>query len=325
MRYRIEPYEPRHFGPALELMTKTRRRRRQACPALPPGLDDASTSRRILEGGISGSVAVTPKGGVAGFLFAERIEDPLWGNSVIAGVDRCTLPPGAGTAALAGLYAASFAPKTTAAPVHKVYCPAYDGAMLRNWFGLGFGMEQVYAWSPLAEMERDFATEGMAIRRAKKGDEDTLAGLSPLIALSQAEAPVWAGAPPTYLAGLREGFRELAADKRGYALLAFRGRKALGYQAWLPVAANPIDGPAEGAIELSVAGTVPDERGTGVGRALTSRGVVEALSRGYSVCFTDWRSANFLSSSFWTARGFRPYLYRLARRFDPAAVPTFHA
>jgi GNAT superfamily N-acetyltransferase len=72
-----------------------------------------------------------------------------------------------------------------------------------------------------------------------------------------------------------------------------------------------------GAIEIAAAATVPEERGRGVGLALTAAGVAAAQDAGYAVCFTDWRTTNPLSSSFWPARGFAPYLYRLVRRLPP--------
>ena len=63
--------------------------------------------------------------------------------------------------------------------------------------------------------------------------------------------------------------------------------------------------------------TLPEERGTGVGSALTAEAAAEARRAGYTACFTDWRTTNPLSSAFWPARGFTPYLYRLVRRLAP--------
>jgi GNAT superfamily N-acetyltransferase len=260
-------------------------------------------------------VALGGDGSLAGFLFAERREDPTWGTSVVADTDRWGLAPGSGAGVLAGLYAAGFGSMTPGVGEHKVYCPALDQRALQAWFQLGFGMEQAYAAARLEDMDDEYSgADSPEIRRAGSGDEDILGELSPLIATAQAGAPVWAGAPASYLAEIQEGFRGLATDAEAVVLLAFRGGRAVGYQAWLPVPTHPVDGATAGAVELTVGATVPEERGTGVGRALTARGVSEARDAGYSVCFTDWRTTNPFSSTFWPARGFEPFLYRLARR-----------
>jgi len=302
-------------------MARSRRERRKRCPLLPSGLDDASTATRILDGESHGVVAFAGDGSLAGFLLAERREDPTWGTSVVTDPDRWALAPGASVGLLARLYAAGFESMTQGAGEHRVHCPAFDHGTLEAWFQLGFGMEQAYAAARLEDMDEAYSsTEGLEIRRARGGDEGTLAGLSPLIATMQAGAPVWAGAPASYLADIQEGFRGLATDAEAIALLAFRGERVVGYQAWFPMAAHRMDGTTEGAVELSVGATIPEERGAGVGRALTARGVSEARNAGYSVCFTDWRTTNPLSSAFWPARGFKPFLYRLVRRIDPLAL-----
>jgi GNAT superfamily N-acetyltransferase len=299
-------------------MTRIRQERRRECPLLPPGLDDASAARRILANESDGVVALSRSGDVVGFLFAKRHEDPLWGNSIVLDADGWALTPEAGVSPLAELYAAGFGPKTGGVDEHTVHCPAHEVELLQAWSRLGFGMEQAYAAARLDEIDTaDADIAGVEIRRARTGDEEALVSLSSLIATMQAAAPVWAGAPPSYLAELREGFAGLPTDQDAIVLLAFRAGRAVGYQAWFPMEAHPVDGVTEGAVELPAAATVPEERGRGVGRALTDRGVSEARDSGYSICFTDWRTANPLASAFWQARGFKPFLYRLVRRLVP--------
>lgn len=320
-QYSVCSYGRHHFAQVAELVTKARRERRRECTLLPPGLDDASAADRILDNETDGVVALSQDGEIGGFVFAKRREDPIWGNSVVLDVDRWALLPEAGLGTLAALYAAGFAPKTGGVGVHTVCCPAHDRKMLEAWFHLGFGMEQAYAAAPLEEIETSCPDiEGLEIRHARSGDEETLASLSQVLATMQAGPPVWAGAPPPYLADLREGFVRLATDQDAIVLLAFRAGKAVGYQAWFPMEAHPVDGATEGGVELSVAATVPEERGTGVGRSLMARGVFEAWNAGYSICFLDWRTTNPLASAFWQARGFKPFLYRLVRRLAPSAV-----
>jgi len=320
-RYFLHAYEPRHAEQAVALLAQARRERRVRCPGLPAGLEEASSAARILERSGEGTVALGEDGALAGFMFAEYQEDATWGPGVVVEPNRWALAPGAGVGVLARLYAAEFEAKGRGVADHYVHCAAFDASMLQAWFQLGFGQEQAYAVARLEDMEvEEHEAEGLAIRRARSGDEDTLASLSPLIATLQAGAPVWAGAPASYLESLREGFRGLATDPEAIVLLAFRGERAVGHQAWFPVPEHPLDGASEGAIELAVGATVPDERGSGVGRALTARGVAEARRAGFTTCFTDWRTTNPLSSAFWPARGFRPFQYRLARRISPLAL-----
>ncbi len=314
-RYVIKSYEAAQAAQVSELMAIFRRARRLACPLLPPGLEDSETAAKLLADMVDGLVALDQDGAVAGFLFAETQADSVWGTATVTELDRYALRPGTGSDVLASLYAAACENRREGLAEHYTYCSAFDLPMLDAWFQLGFGLEQAYGVTGLAAMESTFLpTENITIRRAHAGDEDLLESLSPTVALMQAKAPVWAGAPEEYLKGLREGFRELATESEGMILLAFRGSAAVGYQAWFPVGEHPVDGVNKGAIELAVAGTIPEERGGGVGRMLTSYGVAEALKAGYTSCFTDWRTANPLSSRFWRARGFKPYRYRLVRR-----------
>ena len=55
----------------------------------------------------------------------------------------------------------------------------------------------------------------------------------------------------------------------------------------------------EGSIDLADASTAPEERGTGVGLALTHHVLAWAHEHGYEVMTTDWRMTNLLASRFW--------------------------
>jgi GNAT superfamily N-acetyltransferase len=323
-RYAIRSYDQGDAEAVASLLTRARRARRQAFPLLPPGLDDKESAERIVaskgagpaaSGSVCpGSIALGEDGSLEGFLFVERKEDDIWGPSLRADANGWGLK--SGDEVLPELYAAAFGTAGDEAREHRVLCPASDKAGLAAWFELGFGMEQAYAMARLEELEvgRAPTTGDFEIRRAGPGDEESLEVLSSLIAEAQAGPPVWAGAPAAYLAGLRKGFAALASEVDAIVLLAFRGAKPVGYQAWFPGAGDPLDGPVAGEIELAVAATIPEERGRGLGLALTAQGVAQARAAGYTTCLVDWRTANPLSSSFWKARGFRPFLYRLTRR-----------
>ena len=78
-----------------------------------------------------------------------------------------------------------------------------------------------------------------------------------------------------------------------------------------------MDGWMGGEAGVSSIGTREEARGRGIGRALTRHGLAHARAEGYAGCLTDWHVPNLLSSRFWPPRGFRPVVYRLARRIDP--------
>lgn len=328
-QHSISQYETIHSDRVSRLMARTRRDRRERCSPIPPISEDSPDPVQIPDA--PGAVALSEEGTLGGFLFARRIDDPVWGTYAIARSDDWVLSPGIDPGATARLYASAFGAVAGGAARHLVHCPASDAAALDAWFHLGFGMEQAYAVASLRDMTvSGLATPGpsiagLEIRRASVGDEDVLESLAHLIAAAQAAPPVWAGAPAAYLDGLREGFRGLAADENAIVLLAFLDGVTSGYQAWFPMEfeegeRRPWWAFGEGAVELSVGATSSGARGRGIGRALTAAGVAEALDRGYALCYTDWRTANPLSSTFWPSRGFQVFEYRLARRLDPLAI-----
>ena len=308
---------PSHVDSAARLLARGRAERLERCPLLEPALADPAEARRIVEGYAGSASALFRDGVLAGFLRAEKKEDADWGSAVESGVDDWAFAEGLDSSAAALLYAAAFDPLANGVYEHRLYCPADDVEALRTWFLLGFGVEQAYAAARLDELEAEApGIEGIEIRRARAGDEDALAGLSPLIATMQAGPPVWAPAPESYLSAIREGYRGLATDPEAIALIAWEGSRALGF-----LALFPMEGRAEGrAAELPVAGTLPEERGRGLGLALTAAGIEEARRSGFTSIFLDWRTTNPLASSFWRARGFKPYLYRLSRRLPTAAL-----
>ncbi|HUX41691.1 MAG TPA: GNAT family N-acetyltransferase [Rectinemataceae bacterium] len=329
-RYGIRSYNPGDAEAVASLLARARRARRLAFPLLPSGLDEKESAARIVASKTAGSAAAGSAGTVAtgsvstvalgadgslqGFLFVERKEDEIWGPSLRADVNDWALK--AGTEALPELYAAAFGPVGEGLREHRVLCPASDETGLAAWFELGFGMEQAYAMARLEDLEVGSAkTKGdFQIRRAGPGDEENLESLSSLIAEAQAGPPVWAGAPAAYLAELHKGFAALAGEADAIVLLAFRGARPVGYQAWFPAEGDPLDGAIEGGVELAVGATIPEERGRGIGLALSAKGIALAQASGYRTCLVDWRTTNPSASSFWKARGFRPFLYRLTRR-----------
>ena len=95
-------------------------------------------------------------------------------------------------------------------------------------------------------------------------------------------------------------------------LLAERDGTPIGY-----AATHPDDAPE--VAHLPVAGTRPDVRGSGVGRALAEHLLHRAHEDGYRTVRADWRSTNLLASRFWPRLGFVPTHIRLRRDVQPTA------
>ena len=196
---------------------------------------------------------------------------------------------------------------------HKVLCLEFDGDLLRVWVELGFGIEQAYGYAQLTDLRANLKPNTyLRIEELNKENNNAFREFYSLVAISHAQAPVFAGAPDGYLLALKSGFEGLIDDKNARVLLAFDGDEAVGYQVW-----SMED---EKVAELAVGGTKADYRGNGIGTTLTAYGVDRAIERGYKYCIADWKTANPLSSSFWQAIGFMPYKYRLVRRFSRTAI-----
>jgi GNAT superfamily N-acetyltransferase len=186
---------------------------------------------------------------------------------------------------------------------HYVVVPA-DAGVLEAWYSLSFAQQQVHGaltLGPLTPSE----PKGFSVRQG--GPEDLQAAMTLAFTIfdHQAEAPTWAGAPAPPEDEARASYAEYLADPDVTYFLAERGREPLGHLA--------LERESESTVYLSVAATVPEARGLGVGKVLTEIALAWAHEHGYRTCVTDWRSANLLSARFWPNRGFRPTAYRLYR------------
>lgn len=257
-----------------------------------------------------GYIALGENGTVNAWLKIIEQTDDLWGNSLLI-LAMYDLDLSEYSSVIKYLYGLEADQIKKPYYEHKVHCFAYDFNLLRVWSELGFGIEQAYGYAELNDLKEKTSNRYKVIieEQNSKNKNDFLQFYS-LIATTQAKAPTYAGVPNKYLIELKRGFEELLNNTDSIKILAFKQSKAVGYQVWFPVNENDI--------ELSVSGTKDEERGKGIGTALTEYGVDLAIKRGYKNCFTDWRTANPFSSHFWPSIGFRPYEYRLVRRlFKP--------
>ena len=322
----LVPFRDDFLADAAELLAGRHQRDRAALPELPAHLEDPATACEAVQAAWrrpkTSGVAALSDGRLVGYLFGDVTIDAFRGRIVWIRQGGHAIDQALDVELYRDLYAAA-GPDWLAYGCFKHYAlvPAADDARLRVWYGLGFGQEQVYALRRLAEEDRDAvqvaAPEGVTLRRATSEDAAALSEMATLIARHQTGPPVWVPTPPEYLPELREGYAELVDDPDATVWLALRDDQVIGFQAYF--SAKPADDDPltpEACIELKVAGTREEERGKGIGRILTQRGLADARAEGYAYCLTDWVATNLLSSRFWPRQGFRPMVYRLMRNID---------
>jgi GNAT superfamily N-acetyltransferase len=244
------------------------------------------------------------EGEPAGRLLAELKEDDVRGRHAWSALEDHGLAVGESAELYRDLYAAA-APSWVDRGYldHYVVVPA-ERDVLEAWYGLSFAQQQVHGartLGPGAPTE----PEGFTVRQGGREDIDAAMSLAFTIFDHQAEGPIWAGAPAPTEDEARRSFVEYLADPGVTYFLAERDTELLGH-----LALEREDG---SSVYLSIAATVPEARGLGIGTSLTEIALAWAYDQGYTACVTDWRAANLLSARFWPSRGFRPTAYRLYR------------
>ncbi|HZA20492.1 MAG TPA: GNAT family N-acetyltransferase, partial [Actinomycetota bacterium] len=201
---------------------------------------------------------------------------------------------------------------------YVVVTPAED--VMQTWFHLGFGMEQVHALTATAGVPEPHPERGLSIRRAARDDLDAVRPLVSVIGEYQATSPVFAAHLPEFAAEYERGHADLLADERVGYFVAERDGRVVAFVAMIPAESGDADlHVPDRCVELSVAATLPEHRGSGVMTALVQQALAWARADGFETCLTDWRSTNPLSSAFWPRFGFEPAAYRLHRTIDARA------
>ncbi len=328
MKVTLLPFREELLADAAVLLARRHRRDRLLTPLLPERFEDPVSARVALEAvwrhpRTSGAAAFLGER-LLGFLIGDTVFDQLRGRCAWTWFAGHALDDGVDPELYRDLYAA-------AAPAwleqgcfdHYVQTPAADHTALDAWFTLGFGHEQAYGLRSLEQVEPVAEKLPFEIRRATLADRDIFDGVHDLIMRHQSGSPVWAIIPPESAAEIREGYAEILQEEGWLIWLALGEGRVLGFQAYNTEKAGPDNLLIpDDCIELSVGATRPEVRGQGIGRALTARSLADARSRGFRCCVTDWRMTNLLSSRFWPRQGFRPAMYRLARRIDPRVAWT---
>jgi GNAT superfamily N-acetyltransferase len=325
MNFRLVDFETHMLPEAAVLLAARHRRLRAAQPLLPRAFSDPDGALAALECLSRNSrwngAALVQNGRLCGYLVGRMETDELRGRTAWVPPAGHALKSDVSTELYRDLYA-------RAAEVwleggcfcHHVLSPACLQAELATWFDTGFGKEQAYAVRALSRADAAVppqAPDGIGIRRAEPADAGALREVAHLIARHQTGAPVWAAMTPEYLTGLSDGYEEASSDETATFFLALRDGRILAFQGYYRAvpAAEELFTPDD-CVELSVAATLPEERGRGLMRLLTAHGFAAAYAAGYRACVADWRTTNLRASRFWPACGFQPTAYRLTRRMD---------
>jgi ribosomal protein S18 acetylase RimI-like enzyme len=299
----ILPFADEHVDAAAALLAARHARHREAEPLLPADVD----FRALVESARGEGAVALRDGTVAGYLLGERREDDAFGRHVW--IDR------AGYAVrepelVRDLYAATAQAWVDDGHVrHFALVPALP-TELEPWLALGYGRQQAHgvrgSAGPLAAAAAD-----LTIRRAGADDLDASAPLAMLIWRHQAASPVFAGVPEPPPGDVRTNWRETLEDPEVAYFLARRDGRPVGHVLLYPAGAGL--GTPDGALNLAIVAALPEERGAGVGVALTEHALAWAREHGHPALVADWRVTNLLSSRFFPRRGFRVAFERLYR------------
>jgi hypothetical protein len=198
MNIDIVSFQDKHIEQAGALLAARHRRDRLSMPELPVRFEDSAVASAAVaatwqQAGTTG-VAALRAGRLAGYMLGRPLIDETWGRSAWVRPAGCALAPDEDAELARSLYAALAAPWVAQGIFsHFAVLPVADLAPINAWFGLSFGLEQVYALADLAQLDPKPApaVPGLEIRRAGPEDRQLLADFSDIIWRHQVQAPVW--------------------------------------------------------------------------------------------------------------------------------------
>lgn len=301
---RIVPFSPGLLDDAAALLAERHARHRAAEPLLPAVTEfRPHVETALAVDGASGAVALGD-GRVLGYLVGapsgtDRVEVGFAGHAAAEPEVARDL-----YSALAQDWVDSGRHR------HAVYVPACEGHLVDAWFRLAFGLQFGFAVrevEPAAPMPGD-----VVIRPGRPDDLDAAAALERSLWEHQVRAPSFSGLDVPSLDVFRDDWADTWSSPGFTHFVAERDETVVGHALMYVRPTGDLRVP-ESSIDLAHVEVVPEQRGTGVGRALFAHVMHWADGQGYGAMTTDWRSVNLLASRFWTARGFRPTYHRLAR------------
>jgi GNAT superfamily N-acetyltransferase len=305
-RLEILPFEDEHLEGAARLLAERHARHREAEPLLPADVDFAGEIEKERDDDLRGAVALDGDE-VVGYLVGKRREDAVGPHvwSYVAGhaVREPELTRDLYAAAAAGWVEAGLTR-------HFAYVPNLPD-LVDPWFRLSFGGSSALGTRETSPSPRP-AVAGVEIRESTPDDVAAAATLDRLMAESMLPSPSFSYHEPDDEETVTEEWSDTWDHPETYRhFVAERDGRVVGH---ILLYRRPPDlrVPAD-SIDLAAASTPPEERGSGIGVALTHHVLTWAYEQGIPTMVTDWRLSNLLASRFWPKRGFRPTFLRVYR------------
>jgi len=300
----IHPLSATHLSGSARLLEERHARHRAAEALLPDGGD----FRAHIEGALSADGAAGAVALVDGDVAAYLIGSPQDDGSTEVGFAGCAARE---PELIRDLYE-SLGSDWMAAGLdrHRVYVPATDTGLVDAWFRLAFGLQFTYAVRETLPESRVGA--GVEIREGRVSDLGAVAALERAFSEHLRAAPSLSGRVVASDEEVRADWADTWDDERFTHFVAERGGHVVGHVLLYRREGGDLRIP-EGSIDLALATTQSDVRGSGVGRALMAHAMRWAHESGYRAMTIDWRVVNLLADRFFKARGFRPTFSRLYR------------
>lgn len=297
----IHPLSETHLAGAARLLEERHARHHAAEPLFPDSGDfRAQIERALSAGGAAGAVAVVDDQ-VAAYL----IGSPQPDRSSEVGIVGCAARE---PELIRDLYAHPASGWAT--DRHRVYVPATDAGLVDAWFRLVFGLQFTYAvreTSPEPSVDA-----GVEIREGGASDLDAVAALERAFSEHLRASPSFSGRVVASDEEVKVAWAHTWDDDRFKHFIAERHGRVVGHVLLYRRELGDLRIP-EGSVDLSLATTHSDVRGSGAGSALIAHAICWAHENGYRALTIDWRVVNLLADRFFTARGFRPTFFRLYR------------
>jgi ribosomal protein S18 acetylase RimI-like enzyme len=317
-RLEILPFADEHVNAAAGLLAARHRRHRQAEPQLPARYEDPAAAREEVEllvrDGASGTVAA--RGGrVVGYLLGKRRSDDTWGPNMWVEASGHVVEEAEDVRDLYGAAAQPWVDEGRTR--HFVLVPAHDAPLLDAWWRLSFGQQHAHGIREVEPVEAP-VPEGFEIRGPREDEVEDLIDLDLALPEHQRRSPVFGALHShsyTRDESRQEWLNTFAEGDETILIGAHEGRPVACW-AFVDVSRSRehrgLTRPDRASF-LGFAATLPEFRGSGIGRALTAAGFERAAEAGYPTIVTDWRVTNLLASRFWPRRGFRTSFLRLYR------------
>jgi predicted N-acetyltransferase YhbS len=307
-RPEIHAFSDELLDAAAALLAARHTRHREAEPLLPAEVDfRAQLESEWRTDGASGVVA-TSGGRAIAYLVARPLEYGGGRSWMVAGIGGHAVD---GDAELArDLYAAAAGRWADAGHTrHAVFVPSADRELVDAWFRLSFGASGALAMRETKALAGFDA--GVEIRLGTPDDLEASARLDRAMHDSMRPSPSFSDTEAWTHEQYVDDWRDTWSDERYVHFVAERGGRVVGH---IVLYRRPPDlRVPKDAIDLAAASSVPEVRGSGVGRALTEHVIAWAHANGLPTMTTDWRMTNLFASRFWPRRGFRTTFLRLFR------------